>query len=114
MEHYFFVCNVAVVVLVGIKGDKDSLVIFGILHKAVFLLRLIGLIENDVVLALESILVALHIADEYELGIFGSIDIVPFLHQESLRFFVHGVDILINLKIIKMMGIVNKGGLSID
>jgi hypothetical protein len=63
VEHDFLVSDVTVIVLVIIECGKDGVVLLGILHKTIFLLVLVGAVEDDVVLALESVLIALHVAN---------------------------------------------------
>lgn len=91
MEHYLLISNVAVVVLVGIKRNEHCFIIFGVFNKAVLLFGLVSSIEDDVMLALEPILVALDVSNKDEFGVFGGVDIVPLLHQQCFGFFMHGL-----------------------
>lgn len=62
MEHDLFVGDVGVVVLVAVEGRKDCLVLSCELDEVVFFFLLVGAVEDDVVLALGSVLVALDVA----------------------------------------------------
>jgi hypothetical protein len=89
VQHDFFGSDIIVVMLVRVESDKDGFLGFCTFHKCIFLLGLIGSIIGDVVLSLCSVFVAFHIADHDEFGVFGSVDAVPFLLEESLRLFLH-------------------------
>lgn len=69
MEHDFLVGDVGVVVLIVIEGHEDRMVLVGIANERVFLLLLVGAVEHHVVLALNAVLVALHVAHQHELRV---------------------------------------------
>lgn len=91
VEHDLLISDISVVVLTVIEGHEDSVILFGILDQAVFLFVLIGAIEDDVMLALKSIFVPLHVANQHKLRILRCVDVVPLLGQQRLRFFLHKI-----------------------
>lgn len=95
MQHDFFGSDIIVVMLVRVESDKDSFLGFCTFYKCIFLFWLICSIIGNVVLSLCSVFVAFHIADHNEFGVFGSVDAVPFLLEESLRLFLHQLKLTI-------------------
>lgn len=89
MEHYLFVSDISVVVLTVIESCEDGMILFGIFDQAVFFFVLIGAIEDDVMLALKSVLVPLHVANQHKLRILRCVDVAPLFCQQRLRFFLH-------------------------
>lgn len=89
MKHYLLVWNIAVVVLVIVKCQKYCFVLLGGFYQAVLFLCWIGAIKHHVVFALRSDLVPFNITNQYEFGVFGSINIIPLLQQHWLRFLKH-------------------------
>jgi len=95
MQHDLFGSDIIVVMLVRVESDKDSFLGFSTFYKCIFLFWLICSIIGNVVLSLCSVFVAFHIADHNEFGVFGSVDAVPFLLEESLRLFLHQLKLTI-------------------
>jgi hypothetical protein len=84
VEHDLFISGVAIVVLTVIEGCEDGVILFGVFDEVVLLLILVSAIEDHVVLALQSVFVPLHIANQHKLGILRGIDVVPLLRQQRL------------------------------
>ncbi len=97
MEHDLLISDVPVVKLTVIEGREHCMVLFGISDETVFLFVLVGSIQDHVMLALKSVLVALHVANQHKLRVLRGIDAVPLLGQQCLRLLLHQISNIITL-----------------
>jgi hypothetical protein len=82
VKHDFFISDISVIELTIVEGGKDCMILFGISDQAVLLFVLVGAIEDDIMLALLSVLVSFNVAHKHELRILRGVDAVPLLHQQ--------------------------------
>jgi hypothetical protein len=81
MKQDFFICDVAVVVLIAVEGCEHGFILFGILDEIILLFLLIGTVEDNVMFALKSVLIPLYVANQDKFGVFRSVDGIPLFHQ---------------------------------
>lgn len=95
VKHDLFIGDVSVIKLAIIECREDCMVLFGISDQIVLFFVLVSAIENDVMLALLSVLVSFDVANKHKLGVFGCVDAVPLLCQQWLRLFLHKISNII-------------------
>jgi hypothetical protein len=70
VKHDLFTGDVAIVILVGVEGQKHAFVFASVANKSILFFKGICAVEGDVVFTLSTYFVALNVAHHNKFGIF--------------------------------------------